>query len=85
MTDKTELHVFHNDHEWYVAATAADALAEWVEFGGGSPGELDPDDWEQWEDSRKLTIVDSDGVPIVKTCREWADESGPGFLCAEDY
>jgi hypothetical protein len=82
-TTEPQLHVFFNDHEWYVAATEAEAHAQWLADAGEEPGEWDADMWQQLDDNSELSIVDSDDVPTRKTCREWAIENGAGYLCAE--
>lgn len=77
------LHVWHNEYDWVVAESAAQAVELHHEHSGCTVDEIG--DFEMWADDRTLTINDDDGPAQTKTCAEWATASGPGFLCSTNW
>lgn len=78
------LHVWTNDgDDFVIAASADDANAVMVEYGGSA---LDVDDWTQMLDDRPFTAdIDDGNGPVKKTCGEWAQERGRGYFCTLNY
>ena len=89
----SELHVFSDDVEWYIAASAVDAMAAQRELTGMRESNQDPETWEQVPDERSLAIhmddhgnaAEADAPVVTKTCAEWIAEQGRGFLCSTEY
>jgi hypothetical protein len=82
------LHVFATYCEWVVARDEEDAAKVWCETVGATVEDLG-DPFERWADDRVLSMwTDADGKICdigegtlqKRTCREWADAFGRGFL-----
>jgi hypothetical protein len=90
----TVLHLFSNDTDSVIAATFEDALKVMAETLGLD--DLDPEAWEQVEDSSLISIhCDAEGNPAepgsdadvgvtTKTAAEWCAR-GRGFLWTTEY
>lgn len=84
------LHVYFNEVEWVIAESEDEASKIWFEFTGESPEDY-PDDelvWDRWDDDRELSIYDETldkPTTLVKTCKEWIELKGRGFLCSTEY
>ena len=79
-------HVFHNETEWFVAETADEALTLSMNESGLTSEDMEDDPFFQLPDDSELTIIDvDDNQKFTKTCRQWADESEPGFLCSTEW
>lgn len=79
------LHVYRFDQtfDWFVAATEADAIAEWLEYHDPDPGDDLPEP-AQLHDDEGFELGDCDGEDIeTKTCAEWASARGVGWLGRE--
>ncbi len=54
----SDLHVFHDDYDWYIASNASDAVKEWENHQGGDvsrdPSEFLP--FEQLPDNSDVTV-----------------------------
>ncbi len=88
----SDLSVFANDYEWVIAESLEDALkivkettgyeyeAEEIEECGELPDETTVRIW--WEDDQIAEI--GNGKLIEKTCAEWIEQEGRGYLCASE-
>lgn len=62
----TKLHVYANPAtEWYVAESAADALAQMLEMSGESPEDYEADEFEECDDDAilKIRFYDESDLP----------------------
>lgn len=84
MSEQRTLHVFTDGVDSVVAYDADDAAAVWNEHIGD---DYEGDGFEPFPDDKSLTIdrSDEDLGHETKTCREWADTEGRGFLCSTEY
>jgi hypothetical protein len=79
------LHVFTDDTDWVIAESAQHALDEIRAMHG--------DDHEttmrELPDDQALRIHWDGDSPnaqrVTKTCREWVEQEGEGFLCSTEY
>lgn len=78
-----QLYVFSNDYDWVCAASASDATAVAREHSGDIDS-IEEGDWEQLPDDKVLSCND-DGVVTKKTCREWVESEGRGFLFSTEF
>ncbi len=94
------LHVFANEIEWVVAESIEDVEPAMKESIGAVYTEADEIEWIAVSDDAPLsiwTVVDANGKEdiaepdqlgastVEKTCRQWADQFGRGFLCSTEY
>lgn len=92
-----QLHVFEMGPDTVIAYDVEDAWAVWCERLGEKREDYEPwDEPAQLDDDKPLKIwSDSDGVicepgedggaVATRTCREWADREGRGFLCSTEW
>lgn len=93
----TEIHVFANDCEWWIAESLDDAYALIVDFNyGGCVEDLDRDDYdlEQLSDETMIRIsCDEDDEPsygdggdtVELTAAEWCERRPRGMLCTTEF
>ena len=90
----SKLSVYHDgEAELWVVAESKEHAFELLRDGGYYDGfESIADDFVQLEDDKELTIIEgTDAVTvaecgrITKTCREWCESNGSGFLCSLDW
>ena len=86
------LRVYANEAtDWFVAETAEEAMVlyrQWLESNREVMDESEISAFRMCLDVMELSIIpDHDqSLPAVrKTCAEWAQERGKGFLCTENY
>lgn len=87
-TQPTELHVFDDGEDWYVAHDASDAAElRRVHYGEERPGEL-----EKLSANKLIGILcDENGEPsdsgkgVDLAATEWAAKQGRGYLCSRDF
>lgn len=95
MSEK-QLHVFSDEFDRVVAYDVDDAWTVWCEFTGGSREDYDDNAFAKREDEKALKIWcnaagrpcehgEKGGAPVERTCREWADREGRGFLCSSEF
>ena len=88
-----ELHVFTNEYEWVVAESIEDCEAAMNESVGATYDADDEIEWRQLDDDSTIKIwmnegdiaEHGEGEIVEKTCREWAEENGRGFLCSTEH
>lgn len=88
------LHVYVvNDCDWVCATDEWDALQAWREHLRNTVGD-DPDTYGQVNvepepDEKTLRLLFDEDDPSLssgaKTCAEWANENGRGFLASTEY
>ena len=86
----TQLHVFTNESDWFVAESAEHAQQLCIEHYGGLFSDEEFGTFEELADSSMLTISYEDAPEDQEsrckhTCRQWADVSMPGLLASIDY
>lgn len=94
------MHVYRFDYDWFVAESEPDALAAYREHYVVKTNALDEAECEEQlrdgcmelPDDQPLRIIcdpdgqiSDDGQPIERTCAEWAEREGRGFLCSTEY
>lgn len=90
-----DLHVFHNDYEWVVAESVEDCERAMFDSIGATYSVDDEIEWYQLDDDSTLKVwmagddiaePDQAGAEVVeKTCQEWAEQFGRGFLASTEY
>jgi hypothetical protein len=78
------------DTDWVIAESEQDAWKVWREYldsaGLDVPDKIDPREIELWLPARMLRISDdNEDYAATKSCKEWAEEVGRGFLCSTEY
>ncbi len=91
----TELHVFANEIEWVVAESMDDVEPAMKDSIGATYLPEDEIEWHQVNDDAPLKIwmhgddiaePDQAGSRVVeKTCSEWAEQFGRGFLASTEW
>lgn len=81
----SKLHVyrFDNTFDWFAAATPESAVDHWLESHDLEEDE-DPPEPKQLDDDEAFELTDDGGDTFeTKTCAEWAEERGPGWIARE--
>jgi len=79
----SELHVYRFDEtfDWFVASSCDAAIEEWLEYHEEGDERPEP---RQLPDEEEFELGDMDGENMeTKTCAEWAEECGVGWLGRE--
>ena len=87
-----DLIVFTNDYEWVVAKTLTQALRIVKETTGYGYLEEELEHWYELSDENTLSIWWEDdkvaeigtGTLVEKTCGEWVEHFGQGYLCSSE-
>lgn len=87
----SQLHVYTNGTEWWVASDVEYVYPAREEWCGETREDLDDDFWEM-DDTETISIVvnelgeiDDNGETLKLSAAEWAVREGSGFLCALEY
>jgi hypothetical protein len=85
METKKELKVFFDDDMMFVAYDKNDVWKMRDELCGND--ELEDNEFEEQPMDKKVKICDVDdmGAIIEKTCAEWIESNGRGFLCSMEW
>lgn len=84
------LHVFTGSDgtDTVVAFSADDAWSVWEEHTGEKRGDYTDVEWIRRQDDHELSIMpepEASKDKTTKTCRQWADDNGRGFLCSTEW
>lgn len=80
------LGVFFDGCEWWVARSAAAAVAAQIEMGVDARDTIPAEEWEELERSRCLTMMcDAVVGGVERTVAEWVKVNGPGLLGSTEW
>ena len=79
----SKLSVYYADESEAYAIAESKAQAHLVLFDHGLVDEeSDPaEELVRCDDDNVLRVLEDNGTMVTKTCREWCESNGPGFLC----
>lgn len=83
-----DLHVFHDEEDWYVAHSVSDAES----LRDAHYGEARPTEMLQLPEDKIIGVLcnekgepDDWGKGVDLTAAEWAAKQGRGYLCSVDF
>lgn len=78
------LKLWHNDHDFFIAETAAEAQVLYDAWMHTTGNPKDDGEWSAWPDNEPFTL-DDDGKKTTKTAAEWCAERESGYFASEDF